>query len=578
MVEETMATTPISTNKLSAIPPLRRWWLSLYPRLSTKSKRGLVVVCLGGVILAQTIGLIDSPAHSQSSYNNSAVQNALHHLGQSSLTAPLSEQFQVNTYTTNDQLGADVALDNDGDFVVVWTSGGSSGSDTSSGSGQGRRYNDAGTAQGNEFQVNTYTTSFQSSQSVALDSDGDFVVVWSSDGSSGSDTSGRSIQGQRYNSAGISQGSQFQVNSYTTDHQHSADVSLDSDGDFVVTWLSNGSSGSDTSGLSIQGQRYDSIGIPQGSQFQVNSYTTNRQDYAMVSLDSDGDFVVIWNSSGSSDGDTSGYSIQGQRYNSVGMPQGSQFQVNNYTTGDQLAPAVALDGDGDFVVVWDSAGSSGSDINGTSIQGRRYNSAGVPQGSNFQVNSYTTNFQRFADVALNSDGDFVVVWNNYSTGDGNLIGESIEGQLYNAVGTPQGSQFQVNSYTTGDKWAPAVSLDGDGDFVVVWQSYNGSVGNDSTGYSIQGRRFEAAGGTPTPTSTLSPTNTPTSTSTPTPSITLTATPTPSSTLTPSPTPTATLSPSVTPTGIPNPTNTPTATSTPTGWFIYLPAVVNDITP
>ena len=51
---------------------------------------------------------------------------------------------------------------------------------------------------------------------MAADADGDFVVVWESDGSSGTDTSGDSIQGQRYASDGSTQGAQFQVNTYTT--------------------------------------------------------------------------------------------------------------------------------------------------------------------------------------------------------------------------------------------------------------------------------------------------------------------------------------------------------------------------
>jgi hypothetical protein len=50
---------------------------------------------------------------------------------------------------------------------------------------------------------------------------------------------------------------------------------------------------------------------------------------------------------------------------------GSQFQVNSYTTFSQLSPAVATDPDGDFVVVWQSDGSGGSDTSDFSIQGQR---------------------------------------------------------------------------------------------------------------------------------------------------------------------------------------------------------------
>jgi hypothetical protein len=55
---------------------------------------------------------------------------------------------------------------------------------------QGQRYNASGSAIGGEFQINTYTTNSQYRPSVASDSSGNFVVVWESDGSAGSDTSG----------------------------------------------------------------------------------------------------------------------------------------------------------------------------------------------------------------------------------------------------------------------------------------------------------------------------------------------------------------------------------------------------
>jgi hypothetical protein len=85
--------------------------------------------------------------------------------------------------------------------VVVWESDGSSWADTSDSSVQGQRYASDGTALGSEFQVNTYTTLYQNRSSVAAEPDGDFVVVWESDGSSGTDTSASSIQGQRYTTA-----------------------------------------------------------------------------------------------------------------------------------------------------------------------------------------------------------------------------------------------------------------------------------------------------------------------------------------------------------------------------------------
>src|SRR6185503_11157931 len=47
--------------------------------------------------------------------------------------------------------------------------------------------------------------------------------------------------------------------------------------------------------------------------------------------------------------------IFGQRYSSGGVPVGTEFQVNTYTTGRQARPAVAAD-PGNFVVVWEDGG------------------------------------------------------------------------------------------------------------------------------------------------------------------------------------------------------------------------------
>ena len=41
-------------------------------------------------------------------------------------------------------------------------------------------------------------------------------------------------------------------------------------------------------------------------------------------------------------------------------PLGSEFQVNTYTTNSQNNPSVAVDADGDFVVVWESDESAGT--------------------------------------------------------------------------------------------------------------------------------------------------------------------------------------------------------------------------
>ena len=148
-------------------------------------------------------------------------------------------------------------------------------------------------------------------------------------------------------------------------------MASDATGNFVVAWESYGSSGTDTSFRSIQARRYDANGTPLGGEFQVNTYTTNSQRYPTVAADAAGNFVVVWESSGSS-GTDSFASIQAQRYATNGNPLGGEFQVNTYTTSVQSYPAVASDANGNFVVTWESDGSSGTDTSSRSIQAQRY--------------------------------------------------------------------------------------------------------------------------------------------------------------------------------------------------------------
>ncbi len=402
---------------------------------------------------------------------------------------PIGADFQINSYTTNSQRYPAVTTDADGNFVVVWDSYGSSGA--GGWSAQGQRFSGAGVPLGAQFQVNSLTPISEAYTAIATGADGDFVVVWSGFTSTG-DFLTRNVLAQRWSATGVPQGALFRVNTYTPNIQSLPAIAADADGDFVVVWQSNGSSGGDTSGYSVQGQRYSAAGAPQGAQFQVNSYTSGGQDVPAIAADAGGNFVVVWESTGSSGGDTSLDSVQAQRYSAAGVPQGSQFQVNGYTTSSQRQPAVASDAAGSFVVVWSSNGASGGDTEGYSVQAQRYSPAGTPQGTQFQVNSYTTYGQHEPAISTDADGDFIVVWRSDISSAGDPSDVSIEGQRFSAAGAPLGAQFQVNSDTLGLQFHPAIATDANGDFVVVWDS-DTSTGGDTDSQSIQGRRFRVTG-------------------------------------------------------------------------------------
>ncbi|MBO9701797.1 MAG: T9SS type A sorting domain-containing protein [Sporocytophaga sp.] len=373
----------------------------------------------------------------------------------SSQTLPAGDEFRVNTYTTNVQMYAKTAMDSDGDFVVTWAS---RGQDTPTEYGiYAQRYNAQGVAQGAEFRVNTYTPDRQSNPAIAMDDNGNFVIVWTS---SGQDGNMGGVFGQRFNAAGQAIGSEFQVNTTTSGNQYSSAVAMDSDGDFAVTWSSPNDA--DPS-YGVYARCFDATGAAKTGEIHVNTYTTGIQRFSTIAMDNDGDFLVAWQS----EQDGSSYGIYGQRFNVNGVPQGSEFRVNTITENSQKSVAAAMDQDGDFVIAWQSIGQEGTG-NSDGIYAQRFNASGVGQGTEFHVNTYQTGAQSTPAVAMNNN-EFIITWTSNGQ-DGSETG--VYAQRFNASGLAQGDEFRVNSYIAGSQGSSAIAIDNDNDFIIAWTSAN----------------------------------------------------------------------------------------------------------
>ena len=322
--------------------------------------------------------------------------------------APVGPEFRVNTYTTANQGYPSVAADSAGNFVVTWTGLIKNGVPSTGIFGQ--RYLSSGAAIGPEFQINTYTTSFQESSAVAANAAG-FVVVWQSY----QDGDGFGIFAQRFASNGAPLGSEFQVNTYTTFSQISPAIATATSGAFVIVWAEQG--GEDGNGYGVFGQRYSNSGAPLGAEFRVNSYTTGTQKWPSITDDSAGNFIVTWTSIGQ-DGSYGG--VFGQRFATSGAPMGAEFRINTYTTNNQILPRVAGDDSGRFVVTWGSLGQDGS-VQG--IFAQRYgqgagaslsvNDVSVTEGDTGTVNATFT-------VALSAAAAQTVTV-QYATADGTAV-------------------------------------------------------------------------------------------------------------------------------------------------------------
>ncbi|MDZ8136922.1 MAG: cadherin-like domain-containing protein [Nostoc sp. DedQUE04] len=363
-------------------------------------------------------------------------------------------EFLVNTTTIGNQSNSTVAIDAAGNFVISWTSFDENGSSNGI---YAQRYKSDGEPDGNEFQVNTTTTTAQSNSAVAIDAAGNFIISWTSYDEFGSSNG---IYAQRYKSDGEPDGNEFQVNTDINSLLLNPTVAMNAGGDFVVSWTSFDLDGS---GFEIYARLYDSYGAAQGDQFKVNKYTTEAQYYPTVAINAGGDFIISWVSNGQ---DLSGNGIYGRRYDSNGNAKDiSEFKVNTRTIDSQVNPTVAVDENGNFVISWQS---NNQDSSGFGIYAQRYSSDGKTQGNEFRVNSETTSDQVNPRIAMDADGDFIISWQSDNQ---DKSGFGIYAQRYNRYGVPQGGEFQVNTYTPNDQSTPTVAMNGKGDFVISWTSY-----------------------------------------------------------------------------------------------------------
>jgi len=289
-----------------------------------------------------------------------------------------------------------------------------------------------------EVLVNTTTNNIQTDSTMVQLNNGGFVVIWES-----YDGSNNGVYTQIFNANGSQISGEILVNSTLSNNQVDASVTVLNSGEFVVVWESVSQDGDS---LGVYAQRFNSSGIPQGSEFIVNTTTANAQENPDIIALSNGGFVVSWMSYDGSD-----YEIHTRLFNATGAATSAEITVNTYMPSDQSNASITALNSGDFVVVWESQGQDGSNLG---IYAQRFNLSGTPQGSEFIVNTTTTNAQEDPDVIALSNGGFAVIWESY----GATNEYEIHTRLFNSTGTATSSEIVVNSTLTNNQANASVTL------------------------------------------------------------------------------------------------------------------------
>jgi len=379
----------------------------------------------GDWTLEHRIGVLDSQVLQASAWQ-----------GRLGLTVTGSN-IEVNTTVSNRQTQADITMFDDGGWAVAWD-------DKRTGGAVFRVFDASGSALSAEIILNVNTGATATTPAIATNGVDRIAVAFVSDINGSAD-----VMVSIFDRDGNPVQTDILVNSgYLGGDQVTPSIAMDRDGGFVVAWAGAGS-GDDTG---IYTRTFASDGTATSAIVPVNLGTTGIQSEPDIALAADGSYVVTWV-------DEYAQAVRARVFNPTG---GSEILVNADLLGSVAAPSVAIDGAGNFTVVWQET-TLLSD--GSSVQAARFDASGGAIGSTLQVNVTDSGDQSSPTIAMNRDGGFVVAWTDASL-DGSGTGIVTRAFLNGAAVT---GEVLVNADPTDDQLNPSVAMNNSGQVVVVWE-------------------------------------------------------------------------------------------------------------
>lgn len=413
------------------------------------------------------------------------------------LTMPAVVWSQTNYFSRNgaeyalaglsagDHVFPDAAVTTNGGFVV-WQD------NITDGSGWGismMPVNGTLSGSGSAYRVNVQGTNDQENPRVTLLKNGGAAFVWQG-----------GVEGYQHIYARfLSPGNTFLtstdivVSTPTNNFQINPAVATLNNSNVVVVWASFDQVNSN----SLQ-DVYAKILSPSGqtvsNEFLVNVFTNYNQRTPAVAALNNGGFVVAWVSEqertvapnlGANTTSTTAngivvpsVDIYARLYASNGTPATSEFLVN--TDSNPCAnPAVAAASDGSFMITWD-AHDMVNQANSLDIYARTFSSAGVG-GTTLRVNSYLSGDQ-YAPRISAIGADYFITWTSLGQ-DGSR--EGVFGKFVHEDGTTVGGELQINTTTVSRQIHPVVVSDAASQFLVVWTSFTGAT----TSFDLFSQRY-----------------------------------------------------------------------------------------
>lgn len=290
--------------------------------------------------------------------------------------------------------------------------------------------------------------------SVAALEDGRFVVTWIDEDLSGGDSVNMSVRQAVFEADGSPVGAAVTLAS-SPSHQFSwTDTSLLPDGRFMTVWADQGGDDNNHVGT-IKARIFTEDGVADSAVLTLATSSQLRPP-EITSL-SNGKIALVWGY------ESAGFAVQFVNQDGTASGALRHFVTSSASWGGY--PSIAALKNGNVVVAWQEASTSGPDRNDGSLHAQILNGAGVPVGVQFVLNSTFAGHQHGISLGALPDGRFVAVWSSLDRVNSET---TIFGRIFTADGSPSSVEFVVAPANSGDVRSPELEVFSDGRFAVSW--------------------------------------------------------------------------------------------------------------
>ncbi len=374
-----------------------------------------------------------------------------------------------------------------------------------------RRFAADGSPLGAESYVssNTNTSNIQTNPDIAMDQYGNYVVVWAGPGEK---MSVGGIYARVFDAYGKATTLDIQVPELVGFYQASPKVAINTDGSFVVTWIGASSKGNS---LTIYSRAFGFDGKPLSKQIVLATTNQLNDFGVDIASDRYGNYAITWNAydDATRTHDIFAKTFHVDMYGNYTVARDT-FKVNTIVNGEQINPKITMSSEGDFVVAWEGRYEKAPDSSRGGVYARAFTFTGasVPilgTTSDALINQFTLNEQMSPDVAISQDGKRLsVTWTSYNQEPDNFDEDSgtypqdygVITRYFSREGTGTTgfgksttyviNEFVVNKVTPGNQNAPVIGMDLNGDYTIAWVGYPVS---DSTTPQVYVRSYRPNG-------------------------------------------------------------------------------------